>query len=265
MSIDPSPPAAVTAPPRPKPQPYQPAIRPWLKPLLWATFAGFALLGATGVYLSGVTFLNWLRPETLYTTPFTFWMFLGHAGVGVAGVAPFLVFGLAHYATSRKRRNRKAVRRGLAVFALGILVIVTGLALFQFDGLPQLPTGTVPRSVVYWLHVVIPLACIAMYISHRKAGPRIKWGYGKAWAAVVVATLGAMAWFHGYDPRAAARQGSADGVKYFEPSNARTGDGKFIPAEALVNEKYCIQCPCYGKGDATAVRALIQDRCCIHT
>ncbi len=242
MSIDPSPPAAVTAPPRPKPQPYQPAIRPWLKPLLWATFAGFALLGATGVYLSGVTFLNWLRPETLYTTPFTFWMFLGHAGVGVAGVAPFLVFGLAHYATSRKRRNRKAVRRGLAVFALGILVIVTGLALFQFDGLPQLPTGTVSRSVVYWLHVVIPLACIAMYISHRKAGPRIKWGYGKAWAAVVVATLGAMAWFHGYDPRAAARQGSADGVKYFEPSNARTGDGKFIPAEALMNDKYCIQC-----------------------
>jgi len=209
---------------------------------LWATFAGFALLGASGVYLAGVTFLNWLKPEALYTTPFTFWMFLAHAGVGVAGVLPFLVFGLAHYATSRNRRNRKAVRRGLAVFGLGVLVILTGLALFQFDGLPQLPTGTVPRSVVYWLHVLVPLACVAMYISHRKAGPKIKWGYGKAWAGVVLAALGGMAYLHGYDPRAAARLESAEGVKYFEPSLARTADGKFIPAEALMNDKYCIQC-----------------------
>lgn len=241
MSTDTTP-TPIQAAPRPKPQPYEPAIRPWLRPLLWATFAGFALLGTTGVYLAGVSLLNWLKPEALYTTPFTFWMFLAHAGVGVAAVLPFLVFGLSHYATSRNRRNRTAVRRGLAVFALGVLVIVTGLALFQFEGLPQLPTGTVSRSVVYWLHIVIPLACIAMYVSHRKAGPRIKWGYGKAWAGIVVAMLGVMAWFHGYDPRAAARKGSAEGELYFHPSSARTADGKFIPAEALMNDEYCIQC-----------------------
>ena len=227
---------------RPAPPPYVPAIRPWLRPLLWATFAGFAVLGATGVYLSGVSLMNYLKPGGSYTTPFTFWMFLAHGAVGLLGTLPFLVFGVAHYATSRNARNRKAIRLGLIVFALGILVILTGGALFQFEGLPQLPTGTISRSVVYWLHILIPVVCIAAYIGHRRAGPRIRWNYGKAWGAVVAVTMGAMVWFHNYDPREAARQGSKDGLQYFEPSNARTADGKFIDSKVLMNDEYCKKC-----------------------
>ena len=227
---------------RPSPPPYVSAIRPWLRPLLWATFAGFAVLGATGVYLSGVSLMNYLSPGSTYTTPFTFWMFLAHGAVGLLGTLPFLVFGLAHYFTSRNRRNRKAVRLGLMVFALGILVILTGGALFQFEGLPQLPTGTPARLVVYWLHILIPVVCISAYIGHRKAGPPIKWGYGKAWGGVVVVTMGAMAWFHNYDPREAGRQQSLDGLQYFEPSNARTADGKFIDAKVMMNDAYCAKC-----------------------
>jgi hypothetical protein len=49
--------------------PYVPAIGPRLLPLLWLTFAGFALLGATGAYLGGVSFMNWLRTDSLYTAP----------------------------------------------------------------------------------------------------------------------------------------------------------------------------------------------------
>ena len=90
---------------RPSPPPYVSAIRPWLRPLLWATFAGFAVLGATGVYLSGVSLMNYLSPGSTYTTPFTFWMFLAHGAVGLLGTLPFLVFGLAHYFTSRNRRS----------------------------------------------------------------------------------------------------------------------------------------------------------------
>lgn len=227
---------------RPAPQPYVPAIQPWLRPLLWFTFAGFALLGATGVYLAGVTAMNWLRPETLYTTPFTFWMFIAHGGIGLVGVLPFMIFGICHYLTSRSRPNRKAVKLGLWVFALGVIIIVTGVALFQFEGMPQLPTGTASRSVVYWLHILVPLVCIAAYIGHRKAGPRIKWEYGKIWGVGVGLVMAAMVYLHGYDPRAAARQGSKDGMQYFQPSEARTGDGKFIPADALMNDHYCIDC-----------------------
>lgn len=222
--------------------PYEPAIKPWLRPLLWATFAGFAFLGATGAYLAGISFLNWYRTGALYTTPFTFWMFLAHGGIGLVGVLPFLVFGVTHYATSRKRPNRKAVRLGLLVFGLGIATIVTGLALFQLDGLPQLPTGTLSRSIVYWLHVAVPVMAVAAYIGHRKAGPRIKWGYGKAWGGIVAVLLVVMTVMHGYDPQAAARVGSVEGVQYFEPSQVRTGDGKFIPAESLMNDQYCVSC-----------------------
>jgi tetratricopeptide (TPR) repeat protein len=243
MSIDPSPPVVtVRTVIKPKPAPYQPAIKPWLRPLLWATFAGFAVLGATGVYLSGVSLMNYLRPGNAYTTPFTFWMFLAHGAVGLLGTLPFLVFGLAHYATSRHRNNRKAVRLGLMVFGLGILVILTGAALFQFEGSPQLPTGTLQRSIVYWLHILIPVICIAAYIGHRKAGPPIKWGYGKIWGAGMAVVMGGMVYLHDKDPFAAARLGSKDGLKYFEPSNARTGDGKFIEASKLMTDEYCMKC-----------------------
>lgn len=244
MSLDPSPIPAVTVRTvkRAAPPPYEPAIKSWLRPLLWATFAGFAVLAATGVYMAGVTFMDWLRPGNTSQTPFYFLMILMHGGLGLLGTLPFLVFGLAHYLTSRHRKNRRAVKLGLLVFSLGVVVIITGFALFQLDGLPQLPTGTLTRSIVYWLHVAIPVACIAAYIGHRRAGPPIKWGYGKVWGGVVGVALVAMVFLHSYDPRAAARQGSKDGVKYFEPSAARTGDGKFIPAEALMNDEYCMKC-----------------------
>ena len=241
MSIDPSPPVPVKRT-RSAPKPYVSAIRPWLRPLLWATFAGFGVLGATGIYLSGVSLMNYLKPGSAYTTPFTFWMFLAHGAVGLLGTLPYLVFGVAHYFTSRNRNNRKAVRLGLIVFGLGILVIVTGGALFQFEGLPQLPTGTTTRSVVYWLHILIPVVCIAAYIGHRKAGPRIQWNYGKVWGGVVGVTMLVMVWFHNYDPRTAGRLESKDGLQYFEPSNARTADGKFIDAKVLMNDAYCTKC-----------------------
>jgi hypothetical protein len=241
MSNDPVPIVIRKAGPAPKP-PYVPAIQPWLRPLLWGTFAGFGVLAATGVYLSGVSLMNYLKPGATYTTPFTFWMFLFHGGLGLLGVLPFLFFGIAHYFTSRNRQNRKAVRLGLAVFGLGILVIISGAALFQFDGLPQLPTGTWQRAVVYWLHILIPVVCVAAYIGHRRAGPPIKWGYGKIWAGIMVVLLGVMAYMHDKDPFAESRQGSKEGLKYFEPSNVRTGDGKFITAEKLMNDEYCMKC-----------------------
>ena len=227
---------------QPKPKRYVPAVGPWLRPLLWAVLLGFGLLGATGAYLSGVSLLNFLRPGSLYTTPFTFWMFLAHAGVGLALTVPYLGFGVAHWWSSRHRTNRRAIRTGLLLFAVGLVVVVTGFALFQLEGLPQLPTGTVSRHVTYWLHVVLPVAAVGVYVWHRKNGPKIRWRYGKLWGGVTAAGLLVMGALHGYDPRAAARTGSAEGEQYFHPSEARTADGKFIPADVLMNDAYCMRC-----------------------
>ena len=78
--------------------------------LLAGIFAGVALLSATGAYLVTISLLNWLRQPQSYTTAFTLWTFLAHSAVGVVFLVPFLVFGGIHFATSRNRPNRVAVR-----------------------------------------------------------------------------------------------------------------------------------------------------------
>ena len=227
---------------------YTPAIGPRLRVLLLATLGLFAFLGATGVYLSAVTLLNYaFRPQS-YTTPFALWVFLAHIAIGVVGTAPFFVFGVAHWVTARKPRHRaldrhrRAMRRGIILFAAGLIICATGFALVQLEGLPQLPTGTLSRSTVYWLHVLVPVGAVWAYIAHRKAGPRIRWRVAKVWGVgVALFTLGMVA-MHARNPQQWFREGPKEGVKYFEPALTRTADGKFIPASVMMMDDYCAKC-----------------------
>ena len=227
---------------RPAPRAYVPTLGPVLRVLLAVVFGTFAVLGATGAYLLAVTVLNKVYPDRLFTTPFTFWTLLGHTGVGTLATIPFVAFGVWHGLTARRRPNKVAVIRGLVVFALGLVVVGTGFALVQLDGLPQLPTGGIGRNVVYFLHVMIPGLAVVAYVAHRKAGPKIQYKYAKVWAVGVTGVVALLAGAHFLDPRTVNRVGSADGVKYFEPSLARTATGKFIPANALMMDDYCMKC-----------------------
>jgi hypothetical protein len=222
--------------------PYVPAIGPKLRVVLYFVFGLFAFLAATGVYLAAVTALNYARRPNSYTTPFSLWVFLGHTAVGVLGTLPFLAFGAYHWATARKRKNRVAVRLGIVLFLLGVLVCVSGFALVQLEGLPQLQTGTAARSVAYWLHVALPFAAVWAYVAHRRAGPRIKWGLAKAWGVGVGAFTLAMVGMHAQDPQKWFREGPKEGAQYFEPSLTRTADGKFIDADVLMMDHYCAKC-----------------------
>jgi len=56
------------------------------------------------------------------------------------------------------------------VFATGLVVCLTGLLLLQLPGLPQIPTRTLSRGVIYWLHGLAPVAAIVLYVLHT-AGP----------------------------------------------------------------------------------------------
>src|SRR5689334_15837183 len=107
-------------------KPYVPALGPKMKVVLFFIFTLVALLGASGVYLAAISFLDWSKAPQSYTTPFTFWMFLGHTGVGLVFLLPFLFFGGYHYVTARKRENRIAVRLGMLVFVCGIFVCLSG-------------------------------------------------------------------------------------------------------------------------------------------
>ncbi len=222
--------------------PYTPAIGPKLRVLLLVVFGLFAFLGATGIYLAAVTLLNYAQSPVSYTTPFALWVFLAHTVIGVLGTVPFVAFGAYHWFTARTRSNRVAVRLGILLFFAGLLVCLTGFALVQLEGLPQLPTGTIGRSVVYWLHIVLPAGAVWAYIAHRRAGPRIKWRLAKVWGlGVGLFTVGMVA-MHAQDPQKWFREGPKEGAKYFEPAMTRTADGKFINADVMMMDEYCAKC-----------------------
>lgn len=240
-----------TSPTNDRPQPtsaepapfvYVPAIGPKLKVVLAFIFLSVALLGATGVYLGAISFLNWYKSPQTYTSPFTLWMFIGHIGLGIAAMLPFLFFGGYHYITARRRPNKVAVRLGIMLFAAGLIVGLTGLALIQLDGLPQLPSGGVSRTVVYVLHIVIPVAAVWLYVQHRRAGPDINWRWGYTWVIGTVGFVAVTIVMHGTDPRAWYKEGPAEGAQYFHPSDSRTADGQFINADVLMADEYCMKC-----------------------
>src|SRR5438445_5313859 len=72
--------------------PYEPAIGPRLKVLLFVIFANVALLGASGAYLVAVRLLEWYR-GLRYENQFSIGMFMVHVIFGVLIIIPFLVFG----------------------------------------------------------------------------------------------------------------------------------------------------------------------------
>ncbi len=219
---------------------YTPAIGPRLKILLWTILLGVALLGANSVYLASITVLAWFQRGERYETPFYYLMFGLHLILGVALVAPFVLFAFTHLATSWKRPNRSAVRYGLMLLTASLVVMITGFVLVRLGNFSV--RDPVVRQVGYWLHVIAPVLAVFLYLRHRMAGPRVKWGYVRAWGASVAAFVVVMGLLHTQDPRAYSARGPKEGSKYFFPSEAVTATGNFIPARSLMNDEYCLKC-----------------------
>src|SRR6516165_4532747 len=97
---------------------YEPAVGPRLRLVLFGIFAGVAILGATGIYLFAISTLESLQGQVLQNF-FSLSMVLVHVLVGVAVVIPFVVFGCIHLVTARRRTNRRAIRLGMLLFAIG--------------------------------------------------------------------------------------------------------------------------------------------------
>ncbi len=215
------------------------SISPRMRKLLCVVFAMIGLLGANSVYLSGVTALEWFSGQ-VYQDYFYQYMFLVHLVLGLLLITPFLVFGVTHMMASYNRRNRRAVWIGYGLFAICILVLLSGVLLMRVGGLDlKNPLG---RSIVYWCHVACPLIAVWLYWLHRLVGPRIKWRQGLTFASAVGAVVVVMIFLQSQDPRKWNAVGSPDGDKYFLPSLSRTSTGDFIPAKALMLDEYCKEC-----------------------
>jgi len=218
---------------------YVRAVSPRLRKLLYVIMGLLALLVANSGYLATITFLEQVTGEP-YQNFFYQYMFLAHLAIGLIFVIPFIVFAVLHLLAARRRRNRRAVRIGYVLFAVSIGVLVSGLLLSRSIGFDLKQPAV--RRVVYWMHIICPLAAVWLYVLHRLAGPRIKWRFGVAYGGVVAAAVAAMVWFHSEDPRKWYQVGPEAGLKYFEPSLARTSTGKLIPGRALMNDEYCKKC-----------------------
>ena len=225
---------------------YVRAVGPRLRVLLLFILGLVAVLAANSIYLSAITYLEWLKgdPNVTYQNWFYMVMFGTHLGLGLLLLLPIVIFGVIHIKNAHNRPNRRAVKVGYLLFFTSLVVLITGLLLmradfFQFKNLglkdPRL------RGAAYWAHVITPILAVWLYGLHRLAGPRIKWQAGLRWgAAVGVITVG-MILLHSAHPKK-NQIGSVEGKKYFEPSLARTATGNFIPARTMMMDSYCLNC-----------------------
>jgi hypothetical protein len=221
-------------------QRYVPAVGPRLKKWLAVVFGLFALLAVNSTYLASITALESWTGRT-YQNWFYLNMFLVHLALGLLIIGPILVFGIGHWRAARHRRNRRAVRVGYALFAVALLILVSGIVLTRVEGVIVVKDATV-RQVAYWAHVLLPLIAIWLFVLHRLAGKRIQWQVGRRWAYVAGGfTVVLVAW-QAQDPRQWNEKGPASGEQYFFPSLARTATGNFIPARVLDNDEYCLKC-----------------------
>ncbi|QDT68844.1 hypothetical protein MalM25_17690 [Planctomycetes bacterium MalM25] len=221
------------------PHKYRSAITPGLRWLFRIVLVLVALLGANSVYLTAITALE-ATTERSYQNYYYQYMFLGHLVLGLLLILPFLVFGVLHMRNTWRRKNRRAVRMGYFLFAVCLLLLISGLLLTRAG--PLEVRDELARQVFYWLHVISPLVAIWAYWLHRLVGPPIKWRVGAGYLGLVgtVAAVGVL--LHQSDPRSWYQVGSPEGVKYFEPSLARTSNGKFISERALMNDDFCREC-----------------------
>jgi tetratricopeptide (TPR) repeat protein len=234
MATEPQP---VPTPPKRK---YVRAVGPKLRILLYVIFGMVAILGANSAYLASVTVLEELTGN-LYQNYFYQMMFLAHLVLGLLLLLPVIIFGLIHMKNSWNRPNKRAVRVGYALFGASLLLLFSGVVLMRVAGFEVKDPAI--RSASYWAHVITPLAVVWLYILHRLAGPRIKWKVGLSWSGAVAAVVVAMMFLHSQDPRKWKNVvGSEEGLKYFQPSLARTATGKFIPAKSLMMDDYCMKC-----------------------
>ncbi len=108
----------------------RPVVGKRLRVLFYMVLAFVAFLGANSVYLAGITCLEWTSRRwgagLTYQNAFYLVMFLLHLLVGLLVILPFVVFGVLHLLAARNRRNRRAVRVGYVLFAVSLLVLMTG-------------------------------------------------------------------------------------------------------------------------------------------
>lgn len=213
----------------------KPVLTRGLRGWLIGVFLLFALLAVNSVYLGAVTIAEAVTGETLQDYYYLL-NFLVHLALGLLLMPVFLVFSFGHLRRAWHRPNRNAVRAGLGLFTGSLAVLLSGLLLTRFEFLTINDHTT--RTVLYWTHVVTPLAVAWLFILHRLAGPRLRWHILRRWVLVGTAFAGVMVVVHLF-----TREGAVvnDPDAWF-PALAQLENADRIPASHLMTDDFCAEC-----------------------
>ncbi len=205
-----------------------------MRRLLAVVLVIVSLLVVDSVYLGVVSFVQWVTGEFVENTFYQV-MFLVHLVLGLVVIVPTLIFVAMHLRRALTRPNRIAIRLGLGLFVMILLLFVSGIALTR--GLPWFELKhEFSRTIVYWLHILTPVAAIWLFLLHRLVGPRIRWKSG-IWVggiSLALACGGVIALHMDFETRTVA----AD----FSPSLARTAHGGYLKSEDLMTNDQCVSC-----------------------
>ena len=221
-------------------QPTGQILGPRQRTLLRALLVLFNLLTVTGIYLLCVRGAGYVQAQTAQNF-FYQYVFLAHLVVGAVVLLPAIWFMASHYLTARRHANRKAVRRGQWLAAAVVVSLLSGVLLTRLEGVIEVHSD-IARTWLYWLHVIVPVSLIPLYLWHRKYRTQLNWGLGRRHLISGVGLVVVLGALHASDPRQWTAQTPQLGDKYFEPSLARTSTGAFIDAKVLTNDDYCKQC-----------------------
>lgn len=235
--------------PRPSSQPLSGTVSKVLRLPLVVTLVLFGFLAISGYLLSGARLLGWAW-ETPALGPRGLWLFLGHVIAGCLALLPLGWFVAGHWRAAQRHPNLAAVNRGRWLVAVVAGILLSGLALIQITGLPQLPAGSLGRTAALVLHGLLPVAAVAVYLAHRQAGPAIRWSRLK-WYATAAGLAAAGCLLPGGlsgpvstpIPATAGSEGEEQSPpSRFWPAATQTPDDSLIAASSLMNDDYCLRC-----------------------
>ena len=210
-------------------------IAPGFRWLLTTVFTLFALIMVNSIYLVSITLLEHVS-ERVYQDYFYLLMFLLHLLLGLLLIVPFCAFGFLHARRAIRRDNRYAIRAGLALFASGLLLLISGVVLTRF-GFFEINDPRI-REPLYWLHVLLPLVIAWLFVLHRLAGRPIRYRLAYRWMALAGSFAAVMLIVHLLTQEQADVAGSHD----FSPSKFKVAGGTLIAADHLMTDEECKQC-----------------------
>ena len=200
-------------------------LKPWQRRLYGILLVPLGLIAANSIFIAAFT----------RDTAFFYAMLLLHLVLGVLIAVPFFVFAVTHAKRMIRMWNKRAKYAGLAIFALAIVCVSTGVFM-TFRG------ATLANRAIWVAHVSsVPLALVAFILHRRAHTHRLQLRRLYAWGGAVAIFLAAMAVLAKLE-KPPKRIVNVNGDTVFYPSASETFDQGLLDGKKLAANEYCKSC-----------------------